>query len=96
MAKHACVVAAADPEDLSTWPTCLRDARNLHSSDRQRSPPISCRAIESTDPDRQPFGVAGERWADPRAKLLSGEEWEAARPPRVLRTLELPANPGSM
>ncbi len=33
-----------------------------------------------------------ERWADPRAKLLSGEEWDTARP-QVLRTLQLPADP---
>ncbi len=42
---------------------------------------------------RDVYVAPSERWADPRAKLLSGEEWEAARP-QVLRTLELPANPG--
>lgn len=33
------------------------------------------------------------RYADPRAKLLSGEAWKAARP-GVLRALELPNSPG--
>ena len=33
-----------------------------------------------------------ERWADPRAKLLSGEAWEAARP-GVRRALGLPEDP---
>ncbi|MGB3632893.1 MAG: Tn3 family transposase [Rubrobacteraceae bacterium] len=33
-----------------------------------------------------------ERYADPRAKLLSGEAWEVARP-GVLRALELPSSP---
>ncbi|MDP9475010.1 MAG: Tn3 family transposase [Actinomycetota bacterium] len=42
---------------------------------------------------RNVYVAPSERWADPRAKLLSGEEWEAARP-QVLRTLELPADPG--
>ncbi len=42
---------------------------------------------------RDIYVTPSERWADPRAKLLSGEEWEAARP-QVLRTLELPADPG--
>ncbi len=42
---------------------------------------------------RDVYVAPSERWADPRAKLLSGEEWEAARP-QVLRTLDLPGNPG--
>ena len=33
-----------------------------------------------------------ERWSDPRAKLLSGNAWEAARP-GVLRALELQSDP---
>ena len=34
-----------------------------------------------------------ERYADPRAKLLTGEAWETAKP-AVLRALELPDSPG--
>ena len=41
---------------------------------------------------RDVYVAPSERWADPRAKLLAGEEWDAARP-QVLRTLELPADP---
>jgi len=41
---------------------------------------------------RDVYVSPSERWADPRAKLLSGAAWETARP-QVRRTLELPANP---
>ena len=41
---------------------------------------------------RDVFVSPSERWADPRAKLLSGRAWETARP-RVRRTLGLPADP---
>ncbi|MEJ7843537.1 MAG: Tn3 family transposase [Rubrobacter sp.] len=41
---------------------------------------------------RDVFISPSERWADPRAKLLSGEAWEAARP-RVRRALGLPGDP---
>ena len=40
---------------------------------------------------RDIYVAPSERYADPRAKLLSGEAWEAARP-GVLRALELPAS----
>ena len=42
---------------------------------------------------RDVYVAPSERWVDPLAKLLSGEEWEAARP-QVSKTLELPTNPG--
>ena len=41
---------------------------------------------------REVFVEPGERWSDPRARLLSGATWEAARP-GVLRALELPSDP---
>lgn len=41
---------------------------------------------------RDVYVFPSERWADPRAKLLSGEEWESARP-GVLRALGLPETP---
>ncbi len=41
---------------------------------------------------RDVYVYPSERYADPRAKLLSGEAWEAARP-GVLRALELPTSP---
>jgi TnpA family transposase len=42
---------------------------------------------------REVFVEPSERWSDPRAKLLSGAKWEAARP-GVLRALGLPSDPG--
>ena len=41
---------------------------------------------------RDVYVAPSERWADPRAKLLSGVAWEAARP-SVLRALSLPESP---
>jgi TnpA family transposase len=41
---------------------------------------------------RDVFAVCSERWADPRAQLLSGEAWELARP-EVLTGLGLPEQP---
>lgn len=49
-------------------------------------------ALQDSLKRRDVYVAPSERWADPRAKLLSGEDWEAARP-QVLRTLELPADP---
>jgi hypothetical protein len=44
---------------------------------------------------RDIFAVASTRWADPRASLLSGPAWEAARGP-ALNALGLPAEPGDL
>lgn len=41
---------------------------------------------------REVFVEPSERWSDPRAKLLSGPVWEAARP-GVLHALGLPSDP---
>ena len=41
---------------------------------------------------RDIFAVASSRWADPRARLLSGPAWETARGP-VLNALQLPTEP---
>jgi TnpA family transposase len=41
---------------------------------------------------REVFVQPSERWSDPRAKLLSGSAWEAARP-GVLRALGLSSDP---
>ena len=41
---------------------------------------------------RDIFATASTRWADPRAKLLSGPAWETARAP-VLNALQLPVDP---
>ena len=41
---------------------------------------------------RDVYVAPSERWSDPRAKLLSGAAWEAARP-NVLRALSLPEDP---
>jgi len=44
---------------------------------------------------RDIFAVASSRWADPRAKLLTGAAWEAARGP-VLNALQLPTQPDEL
>ncbi|MDQ3316543.1 MAG: Tn3 family transposase, partial [Actinomycetota bacterium] len=49
-------------------------------------------ALQDALKRRDVYVSPSERWADPRAKLLSGEAWEAARA-GVLRALELPASP---
>ena len=49
-------------------------------------------ALQDNLKRRDIYVAPSERWADPRAKLLSGDEWEVARP-QVLRTLELPSEP---
>jgi len=41
---------------------------------------------------RDVFAIRSERWADPRAQLLSGETWELTRP-EVLASLGLPEHP---
>lgn len=41
---------------------------------------------------REVYVEPSERWSDPRAKLLSGSIWGAARP-GVLRAMELPSEP---
>lgn len=41
---------------------------------------------------RDVYAAAGDRWGDPRAKLLSGPRWDAARP-RVLTALGLEEEP---
>ena len=50
-------------------------------------------ALQDALKRRDIYVSPSERYADPRAKLLSGEAWEAARP-GVLRALELPNSPG--
>ena len=49
-------------------------------------------ALQDALKRRDVYVSPSERYADPRAKLLSGEAWEAAKP-GVLRALELPASP---
>lgn len=49
-------------------------------------------AIQDALKRRDVYVSTGERYADPRVKLLSGEAWEAART-SVLRALELPDSP---
>jgi TnpA family transposase len=44
---------------------------------------------------RDIFAMASTRWADPRAKLLSGPAWETARAP-VLNALQLPVDPDAL
>ena len=39
---------------------------------------------------REIYACGGDRWGDPRARLLDGERWESAKP-RVLKALDLPA-----
>jgi len=41
---------------------------------------------------REVYARGGDRWGDPRARLLAGERWEQAKP-RVLTALDLPAEP---
>lgn len=41
---------------------------------------------------REVFVSPSERWSDPRAKLLSGDAWQSARP-GVLHALDLSSNP---
>ena len=41
---------------------------------------------------REIYAYRGDRWGDPRARLLDGERWESAKP-RVLKALDLPAEP---
>ncbi|MFF4779219.1 Tn3 family transposase [Microtetraspora fusca] len=41
---------------------------------------------------RDVFAAGADRWSDPRARLLEGEGWDAARP-RVLAALELEEEP---
>jgi Tn3 transposase DDE domain len=41
---------------------------------------------------REIYVCRGDRWGDPRARLLDGERWEQAKP-RVLKPLDLPAEP---
>ena len=41
---------------------------------------------------REIYAYGGDRWGDPRARLLDGERWESAKP-RVLKALDLPAEP---
>jgi hypothetical protein len=43
-------------------------------------------------PRRDVFAKDGDRWGDPRARLLAGERWIAAEP-RVLKALGLEAEP---
>ena len=44
---------------------------------------------------RDIFATASTRWADPRAKLLSGPAWESARAP-ALNALQLPVEPDAL
>jgi len=44
---------------------------------------------------RDIFATASSRWADPRARLLTGPAWEAARGP-VLNALQLPTDPSEL
>ena len=41
---------------------------------------------------REVYADGADRWGDPRARLLDGERWESAKP-RVLKALDLPAEP---
>jgi TnpA family transposase len=50
--------------------------------------------LQETLARRDIFVKRSERWSDPRAKLLQGHEWEAARP-QVCRILDLPSQPAA-
>ena len=41
---------------------------------------------------RKIYAVGADRWGDPRARLLDGEQWESAQP-KVLKALDLPSDP---
>ncbi|MGH3867867.1 MAG: hypothetical protein ACRDQ4_17430 [Pseudonocardiaceae bacterium] len=41
---------------------------------------------------RDIFATASSRWADPRARLLSGQAWESVRE-SLMDSLQLPENP---
>jgi TnpA family transposase len=60
--------------------------------DRQAYALGTLEALHEAMRGREVFVEPSERWSDPRAKLLSGAAWEAARP-GVLRALELPSYP---
>ncbi|MGH3769501.1 MAG: Tn3 family transposase [Pseudonocardiaceae bacterium] len=44
---------------------------------------------------RDIFAAASSRWADPRARLLSGQAWESARV-SLMDSLQLPEDPGEL
>jgi TnpA family transposase len=81
------------------WESMLRDGEadgNADSNGNVERKAYSLGVVEALQDGlkrRDVYVAPSERWADPRAKLLSGEDWEAARP-QVLRTLELPSDPG--
>jgi hypothetical protein len=41
---------------------------------------------------REIYACGGDRWGDPRARLLDGERWESAKP-RVLKRSIFPPSP---
>ena len=49
-------------------------------------------ALHETMRGREVYVEPSERWSDPRARLLSGDAWEATQP-GVLRALQLPSEP---
>lgn len=84
------------------WESMLRDGKVNGKADGNGTPngkivrkAYSLGVVETLQDSlkrRDVYVVPSKRWADPRAKLLTGEEWDAARP-QMLRTLELPADP---
>lgn len=80
------------------WEGILRDGAGHNNADdngkveRKTYSLGVVEALQDSLKRRDVYVTPSERWADPRAKLLSGNEWEAARP-QVLRTLELPSDP---
>lgn len=72
--------------------TAVNDNGKVESVDRKTFALGVLEALQYALKRRDVYVSLSERYADPRANLLSGEEWEAARP-GVLRALELPADP---
>ena len=60
--------------------------------DRKAYSLAALEALQEAMRGREVFVEPSERWSDPRAKLLSGASWAAARP-GALRALGLPSDP---
>ncbi|MDP9476869.1 MAG: Tn3 family transposase [Actinomycetota bacterium] len=67
-------------------------ASEVGRADRKAYALGTLEALHEAMRGREVFVEPSERWSDPRARLLSGNAWEAARP-GVLRALGLPSDP---
>jgi TnpA family transposase len=82
---------------LGSWKRLVFDKPGLPKGAADRSAYVICvlEQFHQAVKDREIYAVGSHKWGDPRAHLLSGKKWAAAKP-TVLTALRLPEDPAEL